>query len=156
MRAKPNWRAGALLAVTIALLSAPLAAQQPLPIDIGPVAPIPDPEPQGDAQETPYEPDEGGLIIDILAAVEPAGARVGRGGDGALELGEDEGAADLAGAVAAVVVEDDRVARGDARRIRCRGCRPGQAGDHLQSGDDFPIAGGPGPVRDRRHARTAI
>lgn len=71
MRANPTLRAGALLAVTISLLIAPLAAQQPVPIDIGPVAPIPDPEPQGDAQETPSEPDEGGLVIDILAAVEP-------------------------------------------------------------------------------------
>jgi hypothetical protein len=68
MRVNLLFCASALLTLSSGLLTAPVAAWQPVPIDIGPVAPVPDPEPQGDAEAT--EPDEGRLLIDILAQVE--------------------------------------------------------------------------------------
>jgi hypothetical protein len=54
--------------------------------------------------------------VELLAAVEAALAGVGRLGTLVVpvELGEEEGGAELARAVASVVVEDDRVAVGDA------------------------------------------
>ena len=70
MRANAVFRASALVASSIGFLTAPVAAQVPVPIDIGPVEPIPDPESRGDGEETVAEPDEGRLVIDILAEVE--------------------------------------------------------------------------------------
>ena len=70
MRANAVVHAGAILASSIGFLTAPVAAQVPVPIDIGPVEPIPDPESRGDGEETVAEPDEGRLVIDILAEVE--------------------------------------------------------------------------------------
>ena len=70
MRASAIFRASVLVASSIGFLTAPVAAQVPVPIDIGPVEPIPDPESRGDGEETVAEPDEGRLVIDILAEVE--------------------------------------------------------------------------------------
>ena len=70
MRAKAIFHASALVASSLGFLAAPVAAQVPVPIDIGPVEPIPDPESPGDGEETVAEPDEGRLVIDILAEVE--------------------------------------------------------------------------------------
>ena len=70
MRANAVFRASVLVASSIGFLTAPVAAQVPVPIDIGPVEPIPDPESPEDGEETVAEPDEGRLVIDILAEVE--------------------------------------------------------------------------------------
>lgn len=70
MRAKAIFHASALVASSLGFLAAPVAAQVPVPIDIGPVEPIPDSESQEDGEETFAEPDEGRLVIDILAEVE--------------------------------------------------------------------------------------
>ena len=40
-------------------------------VDIGPVTPIDDPEPQGEEAENAPQPEEGKLVIEILAEVEP-------------------------------------------------------------------------------------
>ena len=70
MRASAIFRASVSVASSIGFLTAPVSAQVPVPIDIGPVEPIPDPESPGDGEETVAEPDEGRLVIDILAEVE--------------------------------------------------------------------------------------
>lgn len=81
MRANLVFRASALWALSIGIVAAPASAQNPVPLDIGPVAPVSDPvsdpapdpisdrETQGYAEAT--GPDEGRLVIDILAQVEP-------------------------------------------------------------------------------------
>lgn len=64
-------RTSLYLALSLTALNAPLAAQERIPIDLGPVEPIPDQPPPGAGEEAaqPPEPDEGRLLIDLM--VEP-------------------------------------------------------------------------------------
>ncbi|MEM7688545.1 MAG: hypothetical protein AAF291_05960 [Pseudomonadota bacterium] len=60
--------ASGALALSVTLLAAPLAAQERIPIDLGPVEPISADDEDG--QPPAPEPDEGRLVIDLMAEPE--------------------------------------------------------------------------------------